>query len=107
MRPIKAECPGCAVAIEGTFELPRLACLPPDQAAFLAEYILAGFSVKGLEERVGLSYPAIRSRLDRIIITMRSLSSSTTDKDERARVLDRLDRGEIKVDEAIRLLEQC
>ena len=108
MRPVKAECPDCGIALESSFQLSRIASLPPDQAAFLAEYILAGFSVKALEERVGLSYPAIRARLDRIIETMRSLSGdSQAVEKNRAAVLDRLERGEIKVDEAIRLLEHC
>lgn len=107
LRPVKAECPSCRIALESSFRLSRIASLPPDQAAFLAEYILAGFSVKALEERVGLSYPAIRARLDRIIATMKSLSeSSPANEDQRAAVLDRLDRGEIKVDEAVSLLEK-
>ena len=46
MRPVKAACPECGVAVEGEFRLPRVALLSPDEAAFLAEFILAGFSIK-------------------------------------------------------------
>ena len=106
MSPIKARCTACGVAIEGSFRQSRVARLPAEQAAFLAEYVLAGFSVKALEERVGMSYPAVRARLDRIIESMRKLSEGPPRRDGRRReILDRLESGEIKVDEAVRLLE--
>jgi len=106
MTPVKAACGHCGVALEGAFRLPRVAMLPPDQAAFLAEYTLAGFSVKALEKRVGMSYPAVRARLDRIIESMQALSTPAARADGRREILDRLERGEIKTDEAIRLIEQ-
>jgi len=102
MRIAKAACPDCGVAVEGDFRLPRVAELPEDEAAFLAEYVLAGFSIKELETRVGMSYPAVRARLDRIIESMRAISAGKT---ERQKVLDRLEKGEIRADEAIRIIE--
>ena len=106
MTPVKAACGRCNVALEGAFRLPRVAMLPPDQAAFLAEYILAGFSVKALEKQVGMSYPAVRARLDRIIESMQAISTPAARTDGRREILDRLERGEIKADEAVRLIEQ-
>jgi hypothetical protein len=102
MRPVKAACPECGVAVEGEFRLPRVALLSPDEAAFLAEFVLAGFSIKALEQRVGMSYPAARARLDRIIEHMRDLSAGA---EERKAVLDRLESGDIRADDAIRLIE--
>jgi hypothetical protein len=103
MQPVKAACPGCGVAVEGRFRLPRVALLPPDEAAFLAEYALAGFSIKELEKRVGMSYPAVRARLNRVIASMRKLSAPA---EQRREILDRLEAGEIRADEAIRLIEE-
>ena len=104
MRPVKAACPDCGVAVEGSggFRLPRVAELPEDEAAFLAEYVLAGFSIKELEKRVGMSYPAVRARLDRIIESMRAISAGAS---KRRKVLDRLEKGDIRADEAIRIIE--
>ncbi len=104
MRPVKAECPGCGVAVEtsGEFALPRVARLGADQAAFLAEFVLAGFSIKKLESRVGMSYPAVRARLDRVIESMRELSAGAS---KRKKVLEKLERGELRADEAIRRIE--
>ncbi len=102
MRSVKAACSDCGVAVEGEFRLPRVAELPEDEAAFLAEYVLAGFSIKRMETRVGMSYPAIRARLDRIIESMRAISAGTS---KRRKVLDKLERGELRADEAIRIIE--
>ena len=104
MRPVRAACPDCGAAVErgGGFRLPRVAELPEDEAAFLAEYVLAGFSIKELEKRVGMSYPAVRARLDRIIESMRAISAGAS---KRRKVLDRLEKGEIRADEAIRIIE--
>ena len=107
MRPVKVACGRCGIALEGSFRLPRIAMLAPDQAAFLAEYALAGFSLKALEERVGMSYPAVRARLDRIIASMKAISGdSSTRADERRAILDRLEQGQIKADDAIRMIER-
>jgi hypothetical protein len=102
MRPVKAACPKCGVAVEGDFKLPRIALLPPDEAAFLAEFVLSEFNIKKMEERVNLSYPAIRARLDRVIEHMKLLSTGAK---LRKTILDRVERGEITADEAIRLIE--
>ena len=102
MQPVKAACPRCGVAVEGSFRLPRVALLSADEAAFLAEYVLAGFSIKDVEKRVGMSYPAIRARLDRIIESMKKLSAPEA---ARQAILDRLERGELAADEAVRLIE--
>ncbi|MFH1024380.1 MAG: DUF2089 family protein [Planctomycetota bacterium] len=102
MQPVKAACPRCGVAVEGRFKLPRVALLPPDEAAFLAEYALAGFSIKDLETRVGMSYPAVRARLNHIIESMKKLSAPA---EARQAILDRLERGELRADEAIQMIE--
>ena len=99
---VKMACLKCGEAIEGDFGLPRVALLPPEEAAFLAEYVLADFSIKELEERVGLSYPAIRARLDRIRESLQKLSAGGS---QRQAILDKMERGELKADEAIRMIE--
>ncbi|MDK1032911.1 MAG: DUF2089 family protein [Planctomycetia bacterium] len=107
MAPVKAACGRCGVAVEARFRPSRVAMLPRDQAAFLAEYILAGFSLKALEKRVGMSYPAVRARLDRIVEGMKVISGPA-DSRNRARqaILDRLERGEMKADEAVAMIEE-
>jgi hypothetical protein len=102
LAPVKMACLKCGVAVEGDFGAPRVALLPPEEAAFLAEYVLANFSIKELEKRVGMSYPAIRARLDRVRESLQKLSAGGS---QRQAILEKVERGELKADEAIRLIE--
>lgn len=98
----KVTCSKCKISVEGRFDLPSLALLDPKEAIFLAEYALAGFSIKELEKRVKMSYPAIRARLDRIIKNLRII---TQKMESRKDILNMVERGEISADEAIRMIE--
>lgn len=98
-----AHCSDCGVSVKADFRPSRLSCLGTQDAAFLAEYVISGFSIKEMEKRVGLSYPAIRARLDRIRTALVGVSTPNIHNQE---ILDRLERGEISADEAIALLDK-
>jgi hypothetical protein len=92
------------LAIEGQFELPPLARLDIDDQVFVAVFVKCHGSIKQMEKHFGVSYPTIKSRLNRIggQLDFVEVESSTTGGD----TLDRLDRGEITVDEAIESLKK-
>ena len=94
------------VAIEGPFELPPIARLPADDLAFVAAFIHCHGSIKQMEKWFGISYPTVKGRLNRIAERLDfvevDMSGSSAAPDD---VLDRLDRGEINVDDALKELE--
>ena len=57
----------------------------------------ANFSIKALEERTGMGYTALRSRLDRLIANYRRLLEG---EDEKRKILDELAEGKITASEA-------
>jgi hypothetical protein len=67
MQTAAMSCPACNVKIEGSFSETFFNRLGPEDQAFLEQYLLAGFSIKTLEQNRSLGYAAIRSRLDRLI----------------------------------------
>src|SRR6266851_3813642 len=90
------------IAIEGSFELPELARLPWEDQVFIAAFVRSHGSIKEMEQVFGVSYPTIKNRLTRIA---RSLEFyETNPSPSRAEVLDRLQRGEISAQDAIREL---
>lgn len=92
------------IAIEGSFELPPLACLAAEDQVFVAAFIRSHGSIKQMEQLFGVSYPTIKNRLNRIGEQLGFVGvSAMQDRDE---VLGRLDRGEITVDEALEMLKQ-
>lgn len=95
---------GSDIAIEGAFALPRLAQLAHDDQVFVAAFLTAHGSIKEMEQVFGVSYPTIKARLNRISQALEFVD--TDPAPARSDVLDRLARGEITADDAIRELEE-
>ena len=91
------------IAIEGRFELPQLARLSSEDQVFITAFVRSHGSIKEMEQIFGVSYPTIKSRLTRIAQSLEFVETNPTPS--RVEVLDRLKRGEITAQEAIRELE--
>jgi hypothetical protein len=91
------------VAIEGAFELPKLAQLCAEDQVFVAAFMRSHGSIKEMEQVFGVSYPTVKARLNRIAEALELVEIDP--KPSRAEVLERLKRGEITADQAISELE--
>ncbi|GAB4475654.1 MAG: DUF2089 family protein [Anaerolineales bacterium] len=105
------ECQTCETAFEGRFRQPALANLTPEQWQFVKTFIRCEGKIKSMEAEIGLSYPTIRNRLHEIIRALGyepygSEENQTTSPEQRQRVLQALERGELTVKDALRLLEE-
>jgi hypothetical protein len=103
MQTAAMSCAACGVKIEGNFSETFFDRLAPEDQKFLEQYLLAGFSIKTLEQASSLGYAAIRSRLDRLIANYKALAKM--DAQKRA-VLEQLRTEEISVAEAKEKLEK-
>ena len=91
------------IAIEGSFELPQLARLDMDDQVFITAFVRSHGSIKEMERIFGVSYPTIKSRLTRIADGLEFVETNPTPS--KAEILERLERGEITADQAIRQME--
>jgi len=64
-------CSRCNVQIEAAFGSSRLGSLPVEHQRFIELFVLAGGSLKEIAEQTGVSYPTVRSRLDKVIAALR------------------------------------
>lgn len=71
MQVTRMTCPSCEVSIEAGFPAPRLARLPVEHQRFIEMFVLASGNLKAIAEQAGVSYPTVRSRLDKIIDALR------------------------------------
>jgi hypothetical protein len=94
---------GRDIAIEGSFELPQLARLPMEDQVFVTAFVRSHGSIKEMERVFGVSYPTIKSRLTRIADSLEFVQTNPTPT--KAEILDRLHRGEITAEDAIREME--
>jgi hypothetical protein len=91
------------IAIEGSFELPQLARLNMEDQVFIVAFVRCHGSIKEMEQTFGVSYPTIKSRLTRIANSLEFVE--TNPEPSRTEILDRLKRGEISAQDAIKELE--
>ena len=95
--------PEKAITVEGAFSLPELARLSLEDQVFVTAFLRSHGSIKEMEQVFGVSYPTIKGRLNRIAGQLQFVE--TDPSPSRAEVLERLNKGEISADEAIRALE--
>ena len=95
---------GNGVAIEGEFEPPQLAQLNVEDQIFVTAFVRCHGSIKEMERIFGVSYPTIKSRLNRIGGQLDFVDVDPAPSG--ADVVDRLRRGEISAEEALTELEQ-
>lgn len=99
------------VVLEGSFELPPLACLSLEEQVFAAAFIRAHGSLKQMEESFGISYPTIKNRLRGLSerlgfldvdVQQREAPSGPQPPASRvARLLEALEAGELDVKEVL------
>src|SRR5260370_16298376 len=84
MRPVLGTCPvcgevltitrlhcrSCDTTIEGRFDAGRLSQLAPEQIQFVETFLQCEGKIKAVEEKLGISYPTVRSRLREVIHAM-------------------------------------
>jgi hypothetical protein len=110
----RLQCPSCQTAIEGRFTLGRFQRLSPDQLAFLEVFIKNRGIIRNVEAELGKSYPTVRNLLDDVIRTLGfevrdegELARESGEESEKRRdVLERLKRGEITAEQAIKQLKR-
>ncbi|HKW69041.1 MAG TPA: DUF2089 domain-containing protein [Candidatus Dormibacteraeota bacterium] len=89
--------------LEGSWDLPQLARLSPEDQIFVTAFVRSHGSIKEMERVFGVSYPTVKSRLNRIAGSLDFVD--TNPRPSRVEVLERLRRGEITPDQAITELE--
>ena len=103
MEVTRLSCPGCALQLEGQFEIPPLLRLPADDLRFIERFVRASGSLKEVAKLEGKSYPTIRNRLNAVIA---SLDVGESPDAQRARILDGIAAGDISPGEGARQLKE-
>jgi hypothetical protein len=68
-------CTSCDTVVSGTFSLPVLSRLSDDEQLFILDFVKSSGSLKLMAEKLKLSYPSVRNRLDDIITQLNTLQT--------------------------------
>ncbi len=104
MRVTRMSCGTCQVNITAEFPMARLAGLPVEHQRFIEMFVLAGGNLTQIAEQVGVSYPTIRSRLDKVIEALRGEIGKT--QRLRGNVLDAVDPAQGNAAEAAKMIKR-
>jgi len=96
-------CHGCDVSVEAAFPTARLANLPTEHQRFIEMFVLASGSLKEMSEKTGVSYPTVRSRLDKVIAALREEIGK--DQKTKGTILDAVNEGKLSAKEAAKLIK--
>ena len=72
----KKACQKCGLQLEADFDENALVTLAREEQDFILEFVLCGGSFKALAEKLGATYPTLRSHLNRIITKLKTISGS-------------------------------
>lgn len=67
MQTTQMSCKQCDISVEATFADSPISRLPIEHQRFIEMFVLAGGSLKEIAAQAGVSYPTVRSRLDKVI----------------------------------------
>jgi hypothetical protein len=103
MRIVGLKCPSCDTEIRGMFYLDEFFRLSREQLNFVKLFIKNRGNLSDLGKELDLSYPTLRNRLNEVIKTLGYPVEE--EKIDRVEILEKLERGEINSQEAIKLLK--
>lgn len=96
-------CGDCETELSGEFLANEFARLPQDKLEFLRTFLACRGNLKEIEAALDISYPTVRGRLDQLLETLQLFAGEQTARAgniDRSAVLDKLERGELSVEEA-------
>ncbi len=106
----KIHCQECDSFIEGRFTTGTFENLTAEQLSFIETFVRCEGKITRMEEEIGLSYPTIRNRLHEVIRAMGYEPGADEpvrmSDEERRKILESLDKGEITYQEAMRMLQE-
>ncbi|MDO4663232.1 MAG: DUF2089 domain-containing protein [Tissierellia bacterium] len=97
------QCKKCGTEIRGYFERDKFSRLTSEEKDFIELFLRKRGSIKDVGEELGISYPTVRNKLDKVI---KSLGGKVDNEQSRLDILNMLNNGEITAEEAKELLKE-
>jgi len=102
----RISCNSCDTHIEGHFSPCKFCRLTNEQKIFIDVFIKCRGNIKEVEKELGISYPTVKNKLEDAASALGHGQEPPRSDTKRQDILDRLNNGEISVDEAINLLKE-
>ena len=98
-------CTECRTILKGDFQGCDFCNLFEEDQDFIKVFLKTHGSIKEVEKELGISYPTVKNRLNQIISSLGIETRGSFDKKGRLEILDRLEKGELTLQQALFLLK--
>jgi hypothetical protein len=100
-------CNDCGTKIEGSFHMCKFCRLNTEQKNFLDVFIKCRGNIKEVEKEMGISYPTVRNKLEDVAAALGYKPEPMPEEPGRKKeILDKLNNGELSVEEALEKLKE-
>jgi hypothetical protein len=103
MTVTELSCKACNTVISGEFETCKFCKLSKQQKYFVEVFIKNRGNIKEIEKELDISYPTVRNKLEEVIGAL-GYKVEQKEAANRKEILDKLSKGEISKEEALKLL---
>jgi hypothetical protein len=66
-------CPTCDITVKGGFSSDRFALLDDEVYDFIEVFLLSRGNIKEIEKRLGISYPTVKSKIDKMVAQVKQV----------------------------------
>lgn len=98
------KCVKCDTTVKGDFPINRLLSLSDEDREFLVTFLRSRGNIKEVQERMGISYPTVKNKLDKLLSALGLYDEIK--KPNRKEILNALKEGNMSTEEAINLLKE-
>lgn len=104
-------CPACDTTVRGAYPLDQFAALSGEDEQFLLTFLAARGNLKEVQDRLDLSYPTVRGRLDKVLLALGlagddKSTQKITRKPDVMELLDKLEAGDLSVDAVLKTIKE-
>jgi hypothetical protein len=103
MRISGLTCEDCGLTHGGDFYTPRLYRLSTDEQQFIELFVLASGSLKQMAQLLGVSYPTVRNRLNKLIEVLKE--EKQKDDKRKQKILEDIEDRRISAKQGMRMID--
>jgi hypothetical protein len=109
-------CDKCGTVVKGVYPLNKFLTLNPQEEEFLLIFLLSRGNLKEVQERLNISYPTAKNRLEELLLSLGLVETKGEEKEEISYkedkiskiedILEKIEKGEISGEEAIEKMKE-
>lgn len=109
-------CDKCGTVVKGVYPLNKFLTLNPQEEEFLLVFLLSRGNLKEVQERLNISYPTAKNRLEELLFSLGLAETKGEEKEEISYkedkiskiedILEKIEKGEISGEEALEKMKE-